>query len=102
LIASDLEPEVEEEAEEVAPAFDDLVKEAQDAYPAKAGDIELHHITPKYLGGPADGPTVPLDAAYHQLITNEFRSLWPYGSGRPDPQELERIMNDVYEKYPLQ
>lgn len=80
---------------------DDLVKAAQQLYPNKAGKIELHHITPKYLGGAVDGPLVPLDAAYHQVITNEFRLLWPYGKGVPSASELQSIMEQVYAKYPL-
>jgi hypothetical protein len=48
---------------------DDLVKAAQSKFPGKAGKIEQHHVTPKYLGGDPKGPTVPIDAAYHQEIT---------------------------------
>ena len=80
---------------------DDLVKSAQKLYPNKAGKIELHHITPKYLGGAKNGPLVPLDGAYHQVITNEFRALWPYGKGVPSATELQNIMKQVYSKYPL-
>ena len=60
---------------------DDLLKTARSLYPSKAGKIEMHHITPKYLGGGKDGLLVPLDASYHQVITNEYRALWPYGKG---------------------
>lgn len=80
---------------------DDLVKAAQELYPNKAGKIEVHHITPKYLGGAKNGPLVPLDASYHQVITNEFRALWPYGKGVPSATELQNIMKQVYSKYPL-
>lgn len=80
---------------------DDLVKAAQKLYPNKAGKIELHHITPKYLGGAKNGPLVPLDASYHQVITNEFRALWSYGKGVPSASELQNIMKQVYSKYPL-
>lgn len=80
---------------------DDLVKAAQKLYPNKAGKIELHHITPKYLGGAKNGPLVPLDASYHQVITNELRALWPYGKGVPSATELQNIMKQVYSKYPL-
>src|SRR5690606_26361734 len=55
---------------------DDLLRAAQKQFPNKAGKIEQHHITPKYLGGDPKGPTVPLDAAYHQQITNAFRDAW--------------------------
>jgi hypothetical protein len=79
----------------------DLVKAAQKLYPNKTGKIELHHITPKYLGGAKNGPLVPLDASYHQLITNEFRVLWPYGKGVPSATELQNIMKQVYSRYPL-
>ncbi|KAA0990471.1 FG-GAP-like repeat-containing protein [Dyadobacter aurulentus] len=80
---------------------DDLVKAAQKLYPKKAGMTELHHITPKYLGGAANGPLVPLNGSYHQVITNEFRALWPYGRGIPSATELQTIMKQVYSKYPL-
>jgi hypothetical protein len=80
---------------------DDLVKAAQSKFPGKAGKIEQHHVTPKYLGGDPKGPTVPIDAAYHQEITNAFREAWPYGQGAPSPADLQRIMNDVYARFPL-
>ena len=81
---------------------DDLVKAAQKLYPKKAGRTELHHIIPKYLGGAIDGPLVPLNGSYHQLITNEFRALWPYSKGAvPSASELQSIMKQVYSKYPL-
>jgi RHS repeat-associated protein len=92
---------VVEATEGVIKSYDDFVKEAQRLYPNKAGKIELHHITPKYLGGSKNGAVVPLDASYHQVITNEFRSLWPYGNGIPSATELKNIMNQVYAKYPL-
>jgi hypothetical protein len=80
---------------------DELLSAAQKAYPGKADVTELHHVTPKYMGGAPNGPTAPLDAAYHQQITNEFRSLWPYGGRQPTPQELQEVMEKVYQKYPL-
>jgi RHS repeat-associated protein len=75
--------------------------EAQEAYPNKAGTIENHHIAPKYLGGATNGPTVPLDGAYHQMITNEFRNLAPYGSGPVSPQQLQNLQDSAYSKFPL-
>jgi RHS repeat-associated protein len=83
-----------------ARSVDDLVKAAQSKFPGKAGKIEQHHVTPKYLGGDPKGPTVPIDAAYHQEITNAFREAWPYGQGAPSPADLQRIMND-YSRFPL-
>ena len=80
---------------------DASVKQAQEAYPNKAGTIEEHHVTPQYLGGPASGETVPLDAAYHQQITNEFRSQYGYGQSVPSESQVEAIKNQVYTKYPL-
>jgi len=82
-------------------AIDQLLVEARAAYPTKAGVTELHHVTPMYLGGARNGARVPLDGAYHQFITNEFRSIWPYGGPKPSPQELQRILREVYQKYPL-
>jgi RHS repeat-associated protein len=81
--------------------YNKLVKAAQQAYPKKAGRIEKHHITPKYLGGRADGPLAPLDAAYHQQITNAFRGLHGYGRGAVSPRELSEIMRKVYSQFPL-
>src|SRR5262249_55036468 len=52
-------------------------------YPLKAVKDEWHHVVPKYLGGDADGVVVQLNAAYHQLITNAFRELAPYGQAAP-------------------
>lgn len=79
----------------------DLLKTAQKLYPNKAGKIEFHHITPKYLGGAKNGPLVPIDASYHQVITNDFRVLWPYGKGVPSATELQNIKKQIYSKYPL-
>lgn len=81
--------------------YDELVDGARQLYPNKAYKTELHHITPKYLGGSADGPLSAVDAAYHQLITNEFRALHPYGSLKPTPERLKELMSLVYAKYPL-
>jgi RHS repeat-associated protein len=76
------------------------ISNAQKQYPNKTGTQD-HHITPKYLGGDPSGPTVPLDSAYHQQITNAFRNLWPYGSGTPTPEQLQDIMDQVYNQYPI-
>ena len=82
-------------------SLDDLVKTAQQKYPGKAGKIEDHHITPRYLGGDPNGPTARIDAAYHQEITNAFRAEWGYGNGKPSPERLQDIMRAVYERFPL-
>ncbi|MCD4823525.1 MAG: RHS repeat-associated core domain-containing protein [Phycisphaerae bacterium] len=67
----------------------------------RVSGIEKHHIKPKYLGGAANGPTVPLNKAYHQKITNEFRTRYPYGQDVPSPLNVQEIMQKVYQKYPL-
>ena len=81
--------------------FNDLVKAAQAQYPGKAGKIQLHHPIPQYLGGAKDQVKVPLNSAYHQVITNEFRALWPYGNELPSATQLNEIMTKVYSKFPL-
>jgi hypothetical protein len=83
------------------PKLAQLMKEAEDLYPKKCGKIEDHHNTPKYLGGDPNGPTTPLPAPYHQLITNAFRNLAPYGEEVPDSQSVQNIVNQVYSQYPL-
>lgn len=68
------------------------------------GPKQKHHIHPRYLGGPESGPTVDLDPAHHQLITNEFRRMIAYGSYGSEQASIElilRIMRIVYSKYPL-
>jgi hypothetical protein len=52
--------------------YDDIVDEARKLYPKKTIRSELHHVTPKYLGGATDGPVTLIDAAYHQLMANGF------------------------------
>jgi len=42
-----------------------------------------------------------IPAAYHQRITNEFRQLWAYGKGGPNPEQLQNIIDTVYDKYPI-
>jgi hypothetical protein len=62
---------------------------------------ELHHITPKYLGGANNGPLAAIPRSYHQLITNAFRELAPYGKPIPSPEKVLEIMKQVYDKFPL-
>jgi RHS repeat-associated protein len=89
-------------ASENSKSLEQLVSEAREAYPNKAGIIENHHITPQYLGGAANGPKTQLNAAYHQQITNAFRSQRPYCMKEPlSPAELQKIMQKVYSQYPL-
>jgi hypothetical protein len=82
--------------------YQDAVKRAEKLYPKKAGRTELHHVVPQYLGGPIDGPMVPVNAAYHQWITNEFRTKRTYGlDDKIDAGDLQNWMKEVYNKYPL-
>jgi RHS repeat-associated protein len=81
--------------------YDDLLRMAQEQYPKKAWRIENHHVEPIYLGGAKDGQLVPLDAAYHQLITNAFREQHGYGIGKPSIDRLQEIMDEVCRKFPL-
>lgn len=82
--------------------YEEKKKELDEKYPKKKDKVEEHHVDPQYLGGPAKGKTVPLPGSYHQGITNEFRKEWAYGQNKiPTPEELERIKEKVYDKYPL-
>ncbi len=51
--------------------------------------------------GSAKGPRVPIDAAYHQEITNAFRTEWGYGRTKPTASQLQDIMQRVYSRFPL-
>lgn len=77
--------------------------EAKKRFPQLHGrPKQKHHVHPKYLEGPEDGPTVDLDPAYHQLITNAFRKEYGYGQGEPlSAEEQQKIMRKVYSRYPL-
>ena len=82
--------------------YDKLLAQAKQAYPKLAGQPkQKHHIHPQYLGGPANGPTVDLDPAYHQFVTNAFRRELGYGQPVPSPQEQQRIMLLIYSLFPL-
>ncbi|HZI04424.1 MAG TPA: hypothetical protein VEZ71_10395 [Archangium sp.] len=82
--------------------YDKGMQEARKAFPHLAGGPkQKHHLHPRYLGGPDNGPTVDLDPAYHQLITNEFRKNHGYGLGVPNLKQVLEIMRLVYSKYPL-
>jgi hypothetical protein len=82
--------------------FDRGLAEARQKFPHLQGKPpQEHHVHPKYLGGPQEGPTVNVDPAYHQLITNEFRNEYAYGQGVPTLDEQSRIIKKVYSKYPL-
>jgi len=78
-----------------------LVGDAKEQYPNKADKTELHHEFPKYLGGDPNGKKTPLNGSYHQVITNAFRDLWPYGKGKPSLARAKEIMELVYKKFPL-
>jgi hypothetical protein len=78
-----------------------LKAEAEQRYPDKRGKYEEHHFFPLYLGGKADGPKYRVPAAYHQLLTNAFRRLHPYGSPKPQEWEARSFMLKVYSEYPI-
>lgn len=83
--------------------FDQGMAEAKKRFPHLHGKPkQKHHVHPKYLGGPEDGPTVDLDPAYHQLITNAFRQEARYGRRFPlSAEDLQDILRKVYSRYPL-
>ena len=76
------------------------MQQAAQQFAKKAGE-EWHHLYPKYLGGPEDGPVVRLPASAHQAITNMFRELAPYGKDLLSPDKANAIIQKVYESLPL-
>jgi hypothetical protein len=91
----------EQAAQEGSQIDKQALQEAEEKYPNKVGKVEDHHITPKYLGGAADGPTSQIPAAYHQAITNAFRNEWSYGQVVPSAEQLQQIMTSVYSRFPI-
>jgi len=82
---------------------DELLAKAKELYPKLANKIQYHHIEPIQIGGAVKGATIPLDAAYHQMITNEFRKLSPFKGLNIIFTEIEKknMMLEVYKKIPL-
>ncbi|WP_225412078.1 hypothetical protein [Stigmatella hybrida] len=80
--------------------YHQALAEARARYPNHHGHQE-HHFIPLYLGGPRNGVTYPLQSAYHQAITQEFRRQWGYGQGQPRPERLQQILIEVYSRYPI-
>lgn len=71
-----------------------------------AGRCSIHGShqcrAPLYLGGASNGQTYRLPTAYRKAVTQQFRRAWPYGQGRrPTPQELQKILLEVYSEYPI-
>jgi hypothetical protein len=54
-----------------------------------------------YVQALRDGVTYRIQSAYHQAITQEFRSHWGYGQGRPPAERLQKILIQVYSHYPI-
>jgi RHS repeat-associated protein len=100
-----LAPEIEADAEAAAAATESkiaqLLEEAKGLYPKLCNKFQWHHNTPKYLGGDPNGPLTLLEGPYHQLITNAFRKLAPYGEEVPNSLSVQNIVNQVYSQYPL-
>ena len=86
-----------------AAKIEKLTGEAKELYPKLAEKADqLHHVIPRYLGGAQDGELAKIPAAYHQLITNAFRTLAPYGKAvSRTAEEVTNIVKQVYSMYPL-
>ena len=91
------------EALSKAGTIEKLTADAKELYPRLAEKADqLHHVIPKYLGGAQDGALAKIPAAYHQVITNAFRTLAPYGQAiSRTSQEVTNIVKQVYSMFPL-
>jgi RHS repeat-associated protein len=96
--------DVEPLVAKVAPSASKMqasVAEAEERHPNAVGE-QGYHIIPKYVGGPADGPVSRIPTAYHQVVTQAFRTAWGYGQGtKPSGQQLRNIFVEVHSKLPL-
>ncbi|NMG35575.1 hypothetical protein GRF61_14090 [Azoarcus sp. TTM-91] len=78
------------------------VLQARQRYPKEPQRMENHHVTPQYLGGPRNGPTVPLDAAHHEVITQQMRQEMPFRQPQPiNQQQVQDFLRNFYQRYPL-
>ena len=91
------------EAISKAGTIEKLIAEAKSLYPKLAEKADqLHHVIPRYLGGAKDGALAKIPAAYHQVITNAFRELAPYGERiERTAEQVQQIVRDVYSRFPL-
>ena len=77
----------------------------QDLYKASEGAstygsvLQLHHLIPKYIGGPTNGLLVSIPAGYHQLITNAFRAERAYGQGKLGIDQMDEILGILLRVY---
>ncbi|HWD92517.1 MAG TPA: RHS repeat-associated core domain-containing protein [Verrucomicrobiae bacterium] len=97
----EIEADIEQAAEAAEADLQSLMQKARELYPKLCNKFQLHHITPKYLGGDPNGPMILLEAPYHQLITNAFRNQWAYGQSIPPSTTVVNIVNTVYSQLPL-
>jgi hypothetical protein len=86
-----------------AGTIEKLTADAKELYPKLAEKADqLLHVIPKYLGGAQDGALAKIPAAYHQMITNAFRTLAPYGQSiSRTTEEVTNIVKQVYSMFPL-
>jgi RHS repeat-associated protein len=101
VIIADIKPALDSGIKASEAEVSSLMQEARALYPKLCNKFQLHHPIPQYLNGPAGQNLVKLEAPYHQLITNAFRRLAPYGQQVPDSQSVQNIVNQVYSQYPL-
>ncbi len=96
-------PEVISEVEDAsAGLYVRRVNEAREIYPNLAGQIEDHHIIPKYMGGPANGATVPLDRAYHVWLHQKlYAEAGEVVSRDLKAHEVHEILRGFYHRFPL-
>jgi RHS repeat-associated protein len=81
--------------------YDEMIAAARNLYPKKTG-YEMHHVIPKYVGGPPDGLRVQLEAAFHQTVTNWWRKNWAYGQKlKPSPEKLDELMQQFRDHFPI-
>ena len=85
----------------VCATYQGLVDWAEQQYPKLSGILQNHHEDPIYTGGPTGGAISNIPAPYHQLITNFWRELIPYGQDEVDPSLVAKYWPQVYGKLPL-
>ena len=74
---------------------------ARQRYPNEPRRMERHHLIPRYLGGARNGLICPLDAAYHESITQGIRQQYKFGGQRPPMDELQQFLKSFYGSNPL-
>ena len=82
------------------------IDDANHQYPKKAGKFQDHHRIPQFLNGTDADGLHSLPSAYHQLITNAWKTQFGYRGdpwyNRPGEQTYKDFADELEKQFPLE